>query len=411
MLTLEKNTADITNAKCTCPAGQGPFGSCKHLSALCYALEDYVKLRDIAMEAGEHSCTSLLQKWNQPRKRRLDSKKVQDIDFSSLPHGKDAPTRIHYKSYDPRPPSMQKTTKTELEELTEQLNTLATSCGFLHLLSRPSEAESVKSAHSLPLTPRSIQARARHKLFQGVLPPTWEFIQECGKDFIMGITPSDAEKSAIEGKTRLQSLSVRWHEERLNRLTASNFGRVVLRKSAFDKLAKDILFVTVPTGVPSIKWGRDHEAIAFMEYEKQVKQCHPNLKLRKAGIYIGNPPYLGASPDGMLEDHWGNPSGVIEIKCPYSAASLSVREACKVLDDFYCFIDDNGYINLDVNHIYYYQIQGTMGITKTLFCDFIVWTPKSMECITINFDQHLWETLLSKLQNFYIDYMLPIILY
>ena len=108
---------------------------------------------------------------------------------------------------------MEKTTKTELEELTAQLNTLATSCGFLHLLSRPSEAESVKSAHSLPLTPRSIQARARHKLFQGVLPPTWEFIQECGKYFIMGITPSDAEKSAIEGKTRLQSLSVRWHEE------------------------------------------------------------------------------------------------------------------------------------------------------------------------------------------------------
>ena len=165
MLTLEKNTADITNAKCTCPAGQGPFGSCKHLSALCYALEDYVKLRDIAMEVGEHSCTSLLQKWNQPRKRRLDSKKVQNTDFSSLPNGKDAPTRIHYKSYDPRPPSMQKTTKTELEELTEQLNTLATSCGFLHLLSRPSEAESVKSAHSLPLTPRSIQARARHKVY------------------------------------------------------------------------------------------------------------------------------------------------------------------------------------------------------------------------------------------------------
>ena len=60
----------------------------------------------------------------------IDSKIVEDIDFSSLPHGKDAPTRIHYKSYDLRPSSMQKTTKTELEELTEQLNTLTTSCGF-----------------------------------------------------------------------------------------------------------------------------------------------------------------------------------------------------------------------------------------------------------------------------------------
>ena len=79
VLTLDKMTADVTNAKCSCPAGQGPSGSCKHLAALCYALEDYVKLRAI-MEAGENSCTSLLQKWNQPRKRRLDSL------FSCQPH-------------------------------------------------------------------------------------------------------------------------------------------------------------------------------------------------------------------------------------------------------------------------------------------------------------------------------------
>ena len=119
---------------------------------------------------------------------------------------------------------MQKTTKTELEELTQELSTLKMSCGFLHLLSQPSEAESAKGIYSLPLTPRSIQARVRHKLLQGVRLPTWQTIQECGKELIAGITPSDAEKAAIEEKTRLQSRSVRWHEERLNRLTASNFG-------------------------------------------------------------------------------------------------------------------------------------------------------------------------------------------
>jgi len=178
VLALNKTTADVTNAQCACPAGQGPFGSCKHLAALCYALEDYVKLRAIILEAGEDSCTSLLQKWNQPRKRRLDSKKVEGIDFCSLPYGKNTITRTHYEPYDPRPPSMQKTTKTELEEFTQQLNTLPTSCGFLHFLSQPSEAEPATHAHLLPLTPRSIQARVRHKLSQVVLPPTWEVIQE-----------------------------------------------------------------------------------------------------------------------------------------------------------------------------------------------------------------------------------------
>ena len=92
-------------------------------------------MKAIIIEAGEESCTSLLQKWNQPRKRRLDSKKVEDIDFSSLPHGKDALTRIHYIFYDPRPLKLQKTTKTELEEFVQQLNTLKMPCGFLHLLS------------------------------------------------------------------------------------------------------------------------------------------------------------------------------------------------------------------------------------------------------------------------------------
>ena len=76
-------------------------------------------------------------------------------------------------------------------------------CGFLHLLSQPSKVELAESTHSLPLTPRSIQERMSHKLFRGVLPPTWDVIQEHGQDFIAGIPPSNAEKAVIEEKTRL----------------------------------------------------------------------------------------------------------------------------------------------------------------------------------------------------------------
>ena len=61
------------------------------------------------------------------------------------------------------------------------------------------------TAHSLPLTPRSVQARIRNKIFQSTLPPTWDVIQNYGRKFIEGITPSAAEKVAIENKTRLQS--------------------------------------------------------------------------------------------------------------------------------------------------------------------------------------------------------------
>lgn len=36
---------NITFASCACPAGKGPRGSCKHIGALCYALEEFVRLK------------------------------------------------------------------------------------------------------------------------------------------------------------------------------------------------------------------------------------------------------------------------------------------------------------------------------------------------------------------------------
>ena len=57
-LTLD-SAADTT----PCPAGSGPFGSCKHISALCYTLEEFSRIKQL------RSPDSQLQKWNQPRKR------------------------------------------------------------------------------------------------------------------------------------------------------------------------------------------------------------------------------------------------------------------------------------------------------------------------------------------------------
>ena len=210
-------------------------------------------MREIILKQGEDACTLVLQRWNQPRKKRLESKKIEDIDFSSSCYGKSSCSRTYYKACDPRPVSMQKISKNELEEFTLKLQSLQSPCGFLHLLSQPTEG--MTTADFLPLTPRSVQARIHNKIFQSILPPTWEVIQNYGREFIEGITSSAAEKVAIENKTLLQASAVRWHEERLNRLTASNFGRVMKCRSAFDKLAMDVLFAKVPA-VPSIKWGK-----------------------------------------------------------------------------------------------------------------------------------------------------------
>ena len=46
-----------------------------------------------------------------------------------------------------------------------------------------------------------------------------------------------------------------------------------------------------------------------------LPQRHRNLKLRKAGFYIGEPGYLGASPDGVLFSSSRTEVGILEIKC------------------------------------------------------------------------------------------------
>ena len=43
-LTMDSN-AYILKASCGCPAGAGPTGSYKHICALCYALENFYKIK------------------------------------------------------------------------------------------------------------------------------------------------------------------------------------------------------------------------------------------------------------------------------------------------------------------------------------------------------------------------------
>ena len=69
LATSEKNSGEITFASCDpCPAGKAPFASCKHIAALCYALEEFVRIG--ASNREFLTCTDRLQTWNQPRKQK-----------------------------------------------------------------------------------------------------------------------------------------------------------------------------------------------------------------------------------------------------------------------------------------------------------------------------------------------------
>ena len=243
--------------------------------------------------------------------------------------------RSERKAYDPHPLCMRSTSTTELEEFRERVEELLKGTRFSHLLHKSSHASSTEVPSTLPLPPRSVQCRIKHKLSTMPLPPSFSVLQELGEEFVSDITPNNQQKCDIEKATRPQANCVHWHEECYCRLTASNFGAVVKRKSAHSNLANSILSSKVLSTIQAVKWGRDHEEIAYVQYSSKISECHPNLTLQKAGYHVGQPGYLGASPDGILIDDTGCVQGIIEIKCPYSAAKLTVREACNQCSAFF----------------------------------------------------------------------------
>ena len=302
-LIIAVSSSNVILAECGCPAGMGPYGSCKHVAATLYVLEDFHCLYNILKVDDNESCTSRLQTWNHPRKKRLDSEKSSAILFHCEEYGEVAKCH-HIPFKDPQSEALQITTDKEIKSLVDNLKQCTTSCGLLDLLTKSDSARA-----KLPPTPRSIQWKVRNEIIKSPLPPNIDTIQSFGKTFMQGITPSSAEQKAIEEVTHRQAASKRWAEERHCRLTASNFGRVLMRRSNHSKLAHDILFTKPLINVPSIQWGRQHEEDAFVKY---CSLLDTSITARKAGFVVGDPSYLGASPDGIVQTRDGTSVKLIE---------------------------------------------------------------------------------------------------
>lgn len=60
-----KNSGEIQNSHCECPAGKGPNSTCKHIVAVGLVLSDFVRTGEICLLK---SCTEILQTFQRPRK-------------------------------------------------------------------------------------------------------------------------------------------------------------------------------------------------------------------------------------------------------------------------------------------------------------------------------------------------------
>lgn len=353
----------------------------------------------VKKHTGKIAPTSKACAWIKPRSRNLSPKKAQDMNFKKLKTEKHTTAQASY-SVSEKIPDL---TLQSVQEFKEKLEIINPTAGWL---------KNFANIQRAPVFERAIPEL--HHVSFCYRNNVDLFSEDCKKHFLQyfeSLHVSTEECEIINEITIGQSINPKWREARHGRLTASDFGKIVRRKTETlpDNLLKYILGYCPTFTNKAVEWGREHEKVAVDSYLLKVREFHPPLTYQETGLVIREAlPHLGASPDGLVYcPHCIPYHGLIEVKCPYSFKDVHPKEA-GLSDSFFCFLDENKNLRLKKNHAYYYQVQGQMAITKRKWCHFIVWTNKGLEFETILYDEELWENfMLPKLNTFFCSAVLP----
>ena len=174
----------MTEASRDCGTGARPHGSCKHISALCYALEDFCKVKSLQSPV---SCTSQLQQWNQPRKRKLEPCNFADISFVKHEHEHGKQKRpASSMVYSLRPIEMQSTSNTEIVSLGQKMVENGEDIGLIHLLPIPLPAPSNLDP-TLPPPPSLVRESILKELQNKPQPVDCNSISAAGVKFLAAV--------------------------------------------------------------------------------------------------------------------------------------------------------------------------------------------------------------------------------
>ena len=132
IVALKSKEYDVVLAECGCPAGKGPYGSCKHIAALTYALADFSRL---CILPEFQTATDKLQQWNQLRSRHVNIIPVDKLGFRRREL---QPSTVRNQGsgvvFDPRPPSLRTLHPMAIENLRCDLQQINKPCGLLNII-------------------------------------------------------------------------------------------------------------------------------------------------------------------------------------------------------------------------------------------------------------------------------------
>ena len=155
----------------------------------------------------------------------------------------------------------------------------------------------------------------------------------------------------------------------------------------------------------AVKYGSKNEERARQAYVAAQQTNHPGLTCHPIGFVVNEcQPFLGASPDGLVQDPNSIPqNGLLEIKCPFVARSgMTAKEYTEHKSS--CLSPT---FLLKPSHEYFYQIQVAMHVCQLSWCDFCVWAPGFLVINRVNRDDVFLTEVLQKLNTFYFSHLLP----
>jgi len=175
------------------------------------------------------------------------------------------------------------------------------------------------------------------------------------------------------------------------RLTASNFGQIckITDKGNIELLCENLFNPPLLNNL-AVNHGKTYENLALKKFEQEYK-----VLLKKCGLFVNsNFPYLGCSPDAIIDNH-----SIIEVKCPFNGRNSKIAPGKNFL-----FLEKktNGQIGLKKTHSYYFQVLGQLAITKCERCFFVVFTFEDFFVEEIFYDEIFFSAhMLPKLKDFY----------
>jgi len=338
------------------------------------------------------------------KKRKQEPATIQSVKFEKHVYGKK--TKVRKTSSTTTPVSYteinQQNSNTDFDTLLEKIKTVeqktGTKIGLRYIIPQQLPETLTNVIHDTPVNNQS-----KRDIVSPVktAPLSMYDIEQKSQRTKTRLYESVKDRQAINEETKEQYKTKTWFDVRKHRITASKCKRCMIRPTTSPtKAISEVLMYNDRVTTQSMREGIESDSKIIEEFERET-----GLKVYKSGFVISEShPFLGASPDGIVDEHT-----IVEVK------KIGVKDG-ESHNDAMCRLGiykkkGTEEILINKNHSYYHQIQQQLFCTQSDNCHFIVASNIATHKELVAFDLLFWNEVLPKLKDFYFNNLFPELVY